>query len=242
MSNDFSGTPTPLVAPVAFSVVGGGTFQGQPGNTTLMYLLSYMQTCANAYACAAWPAGGPVVENVYGFDPDDAGFSQAWLPAMFLWADSIGESYRIAEDYLVREVTLKLLWLPKSPPGQDKQRSRGPFGTGLHGILAIAFDQERQPAWVVQGDPDATAAEYGSMIGNFVHFFRLHFTGWKPTTYLNKMADGSPLPFRGFEGTIKMLETWDRDLGTFDLLSGGLVTTLQSADATPLFLGRALNT
>ena len=56
-----------------------------------------------------------------------------------------------------------MLWIPQMSPGQDKQKTRGPFGKGLHAILAQYLDTMRDPSWVVQGDPDVKA------LGNPLH-------------------------------------------------------------------------
>lgn len=248
MADDFSGTTTPLAAPPTFTA-NGVTQTCAPGDTTLVYLLSYMQAVANNYAAGAWNAPGvapgyQVVKNIFPWDPDEAGVSESYLPAMFLWCPSIGPAYRRADDYFVRECKLRLLWVPQFPPGQDKQKTRGPFGKGLHAILVQYLDALRDPSWLVAGDPDMKAAKLGSLISNFAKFYYLHFMSWKPIKWIEKgMAPGvEPLVFDAFEGELDMLELWDVDLGRFDLLSGGLVETLTSTDDPPRIIGRGSNT
>ena len=242
MADTFSGTPTPLQPATTFTV-NGTTYTLATGDTTLMYLLTYMQAVANAHASAAWNAQGvapgfPVVRNVYPWDPDEVGLSEPQLPAMFLWCPSIVPSYRKADDFFVRETKLKLLWIPQTPPGQDKRKTRGPFGKGLHAILSQALDNMRDPAWVVAGDPDVQAAKQGSILPTFVPFYWLHFASWKPVKWLEKGVSGAPLAFDAFEGDLDMLELWNIDLGRFDLLSGGLVTTYESTDSPALVFAR----
>lgn len=263
MADDFSSTTTPLVAPGSFSVVGGkAPLALSPGDVSLMYLLSYFSTVANANAAQAWNAAGvapnvPVVRRIFPDDPDEIGMSEAYLPAMFLWCTSVGEAYRKAEDYLVRDCKLRLLWIPHMPPGQDKQKTRGPFGKGLHAVLVQAIDQLRDPSWTVVGDTDPlaiggpnpvgtqfSAKPGGSLISNFVKFYHLFMTSWKPVKWVEKgMGPGvNPLVFDAFEGELEMLELWNVDLGRFDLLSGGLVETLVSADVPPRIIGVGSNT
>lgn len=133
------------------------------GTDPLTYFcLSFFQTIANAYAIHEWqnvaPGATTVIASAYDHNPVEDGFNQAWVPALFLYRKGTQRRADIGADYRVEFGELELLYIPPKAVG-PMRRQRAKFAAKLFKTLDDYFERSRDPAWVVTGDPDETAAQ-----------------------------------------------------------------------------------
>lgn len=136
--------------PVAQAVPGD--FAGDRG---LSALLRFAGAVLNAEATAAFARIAPqkgskaavqAVQGAYAHDPEERGFSEAGLPALYGWR-SAGVPNDWACDVRVEEGTIMLLWV-YSPAQHAQQRMREPFANALAKTLDAAIAAGAHPAWV----------------------------------------------------------------------------------------------
>jgi hypothetical protein len=171
----------------------------------------------NAHGAEAWAtvfAASPPVRRIFAHDPAEHCFSEADLPALYLWRSSAESFEQLAEDWHIKRGILTLLWVfPQAT--QHPQRRRIPFLNGFASLLHVAVERGRDPAWRVPGDPDPTAAARGSVWPRWAGFFELALGRCKPA----KLAlTGAPprVSYAAIEMQLHVAEHWQRDLAAYD--------------------------
>jgi hypothetical protein len=179
----------------------------------LDYTLGYLGSVLNKHADTAWRSvfkASPPVKATFAHDPEQHCFSTSDLPALYLWRGAGGEFERLAEDWHVKHSVLTLLWVFPAAV-QFPQHHRRPFLNGLLSVVHTAIETGRDPAWVVPGDPDPTAAARGSVWPRWAGFLSLRVGKWKASQLV--IAEGSKrLPFDAVEAEIPVTEHWAYDL------------------------------
>lgn len=230
MADTFGIEQLPLAAPTI----------GYPaGDRALGVLLGFFKAVANAKAAAAWNAQGvapnvPVVKQARAYDPKRS-FNTNDLPALFMWRSaSTNPQHWYADDVLLDHSTVELLWVMPQI-GQDIARARDPFIAGLAKVLNQRLEWQRDPSFVVVGDPDPRATTLGSSIATFAGYWSLLLKKWSATQFTPTMVDGHSTAqiFDAFSMTFELTEQFVDDVTKYDPL-GGMLITLQSGDTIAL--------
>lgn len=135
---------------------------------------AYFSAVLNARAPLAWAAVAPaptgtvtaltmpVVRTVLTHDPRKVSFSEAQLPAIYLDRTSGERPLWQVEDWRIVNDAWTMLWV--FPPAvQATQRARNSITTGIVKVIDRAVEQCRDPAWVLTGDADTTAATVAAL-------------------------------------------------------------------------------
>src|SRR5512145_2731662 len=175
MADSFGKTSLP-VAPVARNAGGEPTEPiGDPG---LAVLASWAAAVLTAECGAAWldlARGEPIVRRIYAHDPEKEDFDPAHMPALFAHRGD-GKHKHFADGEWGEERSISLLWV--YPPAGFEMPARRGIAVALGRALGKALGplNGRHPAWVVTGDPDPSAARYGSSILTHGGFPTLNLT------------------------------------------------------------------
>lgn len=178
--------------------------------------LSFFKAVLNANAGAAWRVvapGEPVVRCTFAHDPEELDFNAKQLPALFLWRDE-GKDFNNLQtsDGNFHTSILKGLWV-FAPRPQTIQKSRRPILNAIQTILHRAIEQNRDPAWVVQGDTDPRAATIGSNFYAFAKYFSFRLEHVKKAHIQVDYDDGGKAKmWPAVELSIKVIEELGQDL------------------------------
>jgi hypothetical protein len=187
------------------------TLGSAAGDVLLSSLASFLKACLNYYANDAWqdiaPARGDCVRSTQTNDPADSTFNAADLPALYVWRDARGTTFeQLADDIEVCNSQIRIVWVP--PPGVQMNRSEwAPFLHQVAKVIDYALWNERDPAWVHEGDTDPDAVTRGS------HWMRIAGLFYSPNPVMRveivpiqiAMADGSQ--GRSYQGVHCIIET-----------------------------------
>lgn len=162
MSHTFGLLPLPAPADVdpAFRTVG---------DPCLALVLGFAQAVLNAGASAAWSqlltSGSrqvPAVKRAFAQEPEDEGFSEDWLPALFLFRGAQGDAEQVAEDWYQTTDRLTLWWVFPAEV-MAKRAARHAFVNVVDKVLRAAFFAERDASFAAPGDPDPRAASVAAL-------------------------------------------------------------------------------
>jgi hypothetical protein len=212
VSDLFGPLEVPIVAP------SPGQAAGDPFLSTT---LAFAQAILNANAPAAWQAvykdvaNAQVVKTVSTEDPEDtrAAFSDARLPALFMWRQTVKPPVWIAEDYLTRESTCILEWVMPAVV-RERRALRATVINSIATTLLLLSERNRDPSWVVAGDPDPKAATQGSLFSAWAGFFEFEIDGWKPYVVRIKALDpgAQPRPYDALRTEVRVVEHLQPDV------------------------------
>jgi hypothetical protein len=148
----------------------------------LDYLGDFLQAAINADAKAAWTAVHPAVVKPHSVplpvafvkrhNPNEADFRSGDLPALFVYRASTGKRTRIGPEWTLVPTTIHILWVP--PRAQQKHLSlRQSYRHAVEAAIERCLQTGRDPAWVVAGDSDPSAATAGSHFFSYAKLFEL---------------------------------------------------------------------
>lgn len=207
--------------------------------------LAFLAALLNDEGSTAWasvdPASGKPVLDVKSFNPEDGGFSEAWLPALFMWRLDARPSEWLAADYYVSPSTVCMLWVPPTTP-QENRALRTPFINFIAKTIdGVIWPEARTPGWVKAGDPDPIAADEGSLLWTYLpNVFSLDLTQKvTPAVVALKMTDGSTKTYPCVRVLFEVRERNIQNDDHFDQLDGLSGQILSGSDGTmpgPLFV------
>jgi hypothetical protein len=146
------------------------------GDPMLAVLADFLQSALNADLSALWAPLSPMapvpVANIFTFNPKRSAFSESKLPALFVWREADTKYSSWTQSYDKAVSNINALWLP--PRANDAQTSvREPFSNAVAKSVARNISRGRNPAWVVSGDTEAKAADYGSLLITHIAVVRI---------------------------------------------------------------------
>lgn len=187
------------------------------GDPFLDTLAAFLQAALNADLGALWSAVHPAIVGpsltavpvpfVFTHDPDEASFSENQLPALFVWRAEEPKHVNWSQDWTKEISNVSVLWIPPLAQ-QEHRRIRQPFRNAFAKALHKNLYRGRNPAWIVAGDTEAKAADYGS----------LFITHAQVTQYLLRTVQPHVLhiqPYEGgkeldkYEGILATIEVWE---------------------------------
>lgn len=154
---------------------------------------AYLRAFITAYAGEAWlkiAPKEPIVRNVFTHDPEHHDFKTGDLPALYLFrTGSARDPVDLSQDFRIHADIIQAFWiLPTSQDLKFPARLRAIPAVGK--LIDTALEVGRDPSWVLQGDPDPTAAEQGSvvlrhaglvsMLGKQWRVARIGINGYRP--------------------------------------------------------------
>lgn len=142
------------------------------GDPFLDTLVSFLMAAINADLQSLWEAVHPAaisphnealpISFTFTHDPDEASFIENQLPALYAWRADEPRHVDWTQEWTKAVSNVSILWIP--PLAQDEHRRiRQPFRNAFAKSLHRNLYRGRNPAWVVDGDTEAKAAEYGSL-------------------------------------------------------------------------------
>jgi hypothetical protein len=153
--------------PVANVARVGGLPTEQIGDPALTVLLSWARAVLTADIGAAWADLSPnetIVRTTSPHDPREEDFATQYIPHLFAYRED-GAPRQNEDEAWGDETPITLLWVypPASP---DKQTARRGMQNAIRRSLlrAVNLWNARHPSWVVVGDTDPFAAQYGSSL------------------------------------------------------------------------------
>lgn len=205
-------------------------------------ILDYLATAINEDKIiqAAWQNVAPPdqvvpIRRVFPHNPNDVVFQVSWLPALFLWRESMTSAYAADEWY---RVTTKLMGLWVFPLAvQERQRAREPiFNAVCDGIMST-IERGRTPSWVQPNDADPRASYEGSVFYPYAAFESLFLSSARRSKLLipstgRDTTDSYP----AIELTFEMRENQVRGISRF-FVDGGDAATLYDASASTVWAG-----
>ena len=155
-------------APVAEEDDGRGITTHAAGDPCLDVLADFFRAVLIADVGDAWaqraPAADeqPIVRRVFTHNPAECEFTEADLPALFIWRGGSPAFDQYQEDVQRNTETLTLWWVFPRAPQPDHQRVRDPLINAIGKACARAARRGRHPAWILSADgsADATAIKY----------------------------------------------------------------------------------
>lgn len=210
MVDQFGGIDLPVQVPAAG--------EGAP-DPALELMGAYLQAVLRAKMGAMWAVVAPgsvskpadICRHFYPSHPEDVlPLQDASLPALFLWR-SKSQHTREAEDYAVDKGEITLLWLiPIEQP--DKLQKRLRVQSALVKVIQAALLEGRDPAWVMAGDTDPTAATRGSVLPIKAGFlYRLEPRESKPLPItIQPDGVGEPVKYRAKAVMVDIVERLER--------------------------------
>lgn len=209
---------------------------GSIGDPLLDYSLAYFQAVLNAKGADAWQTvapgqNSPPVKTVIPNDPAELIFNERNLPCLYMWRGEGDAPERMAEDIYCTRDKLYVLWV-FPPATQDKQSVRSNFVAYITKQLHIAIDLCRDPAWVVDVDPDQSALTYGSVFPRFAGWAEMYMGKWTLRPLVIDMGQGvDKRTYPAYRAVIDVTEVFDFDITKFPKNSVD-VTVSNAAGAT----------
>lgn len=204
MTDSYGALELPAPAPNPhFDQAGKRQGNEAVGDPCLTRLVDYFQAFTNAMVTDAWHAVSPrerPVESAFTHDPNEVVFSTNDLPAYFLFRQGDESALeRLANDIDIEHSKLRLLWV-FPPRAQDDRKLRYPFVNAIVKSLIRAIEVGRHPSYVLAGDPDVTAEEFGSVIYRVANIFKINWRGYKLQPVIISMDSGTSRARDGAQG------------------------------------------
>lgn len=159
------------------------------GDPFLDTLTSFLQAALNADLQGLWarihpgvvgPIGEPVpISAVFTHDPDESSFSDSKLPALYAWRSEEPRHVDWSQEWSKSISTVSVLWIPPLAQ-QEHRRIRQPFRNAYAKALHKNLWLGRNTAWVVDGDTEAKAADYGSLFIRHAQVMQYWLRGVQP--------------------------------------------------------------
>lgn len=168
--------------------VGAARLPLAPGPTgepfpdiALDILAQFLANVLTRYGGAAWEAvapGEPIVRNYFTHDPEQYDFKLGDLPALYIFrTGSAKDPEQITADLRTNTDKVMVQWvLP--PTDQLKQPGRARAMALIAHWIDSSLRRGRDPSFVVEGDPDPTAAVHGSVVIRHAGLMRIDGGKW----------------------------------------------------------------
>lgn len=137
-----------------------------PGAPWLAKLTHGIRTAIERHCNEAWLSIAPSERGVVASDfprpPGECQLNKNDWPALFVWSQREGPSERVAQEIVVQNVEIRVMWIP--PPGivANVQR-RHPFWTLLGGVLALYTTDSIASPFASEGDWGEQLVDYACM-------------------------------------------------------------------------------
>ncbi len=134
------------------------------GDPALQKIGDYLQAVCNVKLLTAWSAIRPrslaadqlPIRTVVVTNPEEEGFNDKDLPALYLWRED-GDFQQRGSDIRNDESHIKILWVLPSDK-QAHQQLRKPAFNAISKTIDDALERGRDPNWADAGDSEWTAA------------------------------------------------------------------------------------
>lgn len=187
------------------------------GDPFLQLLVEFLQASLNADLKDLWASIHPAVVSPFGepvpvcfaftHDPDEASFSENQLPAIYVWRAEEPRHVDWAQDYTKAISNVTVLWIPPHAQ-QEHRRIRQPFRNAFAKALHKNLYWGRNPAWIVPGDTEAKAADYGSLFINHAQVTQYWLRGVQPFKLPVEHYDSKVIDhYECIQATIEVWET-----------------------------------
>ena len=207
----------------------------------LCVVLDYLATAINADKIiqVAWQqhqslASGLVLKRIFCHNPRKVVFSDAFLPALYLWREGGVGKYAADEWY---RVTTKVmgLWVFPNTVAQELQKARDPFANALFDGIINTIERGRTPSWLQPGDTDPRASYEGSVFYPYAGFESLFLSEWKPSVLqIGERHDAPKYP--AIELRFDLEENQIRGISRF-FVNTGITATLLDASGSTVWAG-----
>lgn len=202
----YGGVPIPAVAPApGFAVT----------DRALSVIGLYLQAFLNAYAAVPWEAVSHLdkpVKTVFTHDPRKRWFNERDLPALYLYRIG-GAPERFASDYRILRDKVMALWV-FSVAKAETQHLRDPFVAGVVKLIDDAIERTRDPSFLLAGDPDPSATDFGSNVFRAAGADGVSLERWDIAS-ISVPVPGEPAA-RTYDGVALTLELVEHDLRSLE--------------------------
>lgn len=177
------------------------------------YIGNYLKAALNAQLGDAWAVIAPgkeLIRSVFTADPAEVIFSDAALPALFVWSP-VSENAWLGDDFSVQISTVKIFWLQphdSNPKRERRMQFAGPLSKGVNSALI----EGRHPAWVVAGDADPTAAKRGSLLMSWAGLIMWPEVRSEVLPVTMQIDGGDPVVYQAVIFTLKCTQRLDRSI------------------------------
>ena len=187
------------------------------GDPFLDTLAAFLQASLNADLATLWATIHPAIVGpsktavpvpfVFTHDPDEASFSENQLPALFVWRAEEPKHVNWSQDWTKGVSNVSILWIPPLAQ-QEHRRIRQPFRNAFAKALHKNLYWGRNPAWIVAGDTEAKAADYGSLFINHAQVTQYKLGPVQPhVLHIQPYEGGKELD--KYEGILATVEVWE---------------------------------
>lgn len=213
------------------------------GDPALDVLASFIKASVNRDTKAAWavihpgivrPATEPLpIVHTRTHNPDDLDFSENQLPALFVYRIEHARTNAFTQDWDRELSRIAVLWVP--PTAKYEQATmREPFRNAVAKSIHRSIRRRRNPGWIVPGDTDPKAAEYGSLLSSHLGAAAIEVLSVKPFPLI---VEKSQTPYDAVLATIELTEISESlydDNPTLDRIEGTVTVGPKVDGETPL--------
>lgn len=212
------------------------------GDPFLDTLVAFLMAAINADLKDLWASIHPATIKphaeplpicfTFTHDPDEASFSENQLPALYAWRADEAQHKDWTQDWAKAISNVSLLWIPPLAQ-QEHRRIRQPFRNAFTKALHKNLYLGRNEAWIVQGDTEAKAADYGSLFITHAQVTQYFLRGVQPHVlqiehFESKIVD----KYEGLLATIEVQEVLRSAYDDFAAIADvrGGITVAKDAD------------
>ena len=202
-----------------------------PMDPALAVLGAFFRAMLEHYGTPLWDTiggGEPIVRHLsVGHDPEDLDFSDAMLPQLALWREKDGKPTRLTEGNVQQQTLVRVLWV--LPPAVEQVfAARSPFFNPFTKIMALAFQNGRDPAWIKAGEEENVVARtYGSYVWGHAGLDGWSYDG---SERVPVQVAGVEQPYSGYLASWTILESGETDPAAFESTMDGVrVGTIASS-------------
>jgi hypothetical protein len=175
------------------------------GDPSLGYIGKYLQAVLNDATGQAWSQNlcpnRNAVDFCFAHDPQLL-FDESRLPALYVWRGKAAHS-RKGDDLFLATTQIKIAWITESAQ-EEIAVSRSPMMTAMSNAIAVAINEDRDPAWILPSEVDPLALLKGTSISDVCGFSRFVPADSDPEEFVfQKIEDAQPLPYYGFVMTVE---------------------------------------
>lgn len=197
------------------------------GDPIIDVLGSFLKASVNADLGYGWrlvcPRQPNVIETVQTHNPDKSAFSDRDLPCLFLYRLAWPKLTPFSQDWKAQVSQIAALWVPDLEEF-EKDAIRDPFKNAIAKAIHRNIERGRNPAWIVQGDDDPKAEDYGSFLLKHLNITKIEVRDVKPQP-LQVMKGEKNNPYDALLVTIEVTELLVSvldDYGELGSLNGGV--------------------
>ncbi len=207
------------------------------GDPCLSRIANYLKAWLNVECLTAFrsvfptAASAAVVNHAFIHDPAQCVFNERDCPSLYLFRTGGEAAERVSEDYDITHDVVQLYWV-FPPVAPETQRIRSPMASAVQKEVVHAIEIGRHPAYVLAGDPDATASSQGSVIYRVAGIYAIDVGAWDVSKIQVQMQDGKPKTYDRLGIKILLQEQRTLDIVTDFSAASGLDLTIKNSDGT----------